>query len=349
VLFVAQALERGALGGALSRGWARALSRGWGRVAARSVVRPVRWPERVRVVAVGGATLGGSGKTPLAIACARELAAASARVVLVGHGYRARVSRARFVSPTDAVGEVGDEALLAARALDGRARVAVGPTRTEAVELAAREADVLVLDGVGQTAPVRAGLALLAVDPVEPWGRAGAMPPLGDLRAPRTELLHACDAVVPLGESSARPLLAGVDRDVWPVAVASDGAFVAAGQRAAPARLDWAKLRGLRLGLFVALARPERIVRELASHGVRVAAFVRVRDHGPLGNAAARACCRAAREARLDFWLASPKCTLHALTYTGSAERLGAPVATLEHSVVVGPTLRARLHALPLP
>jgi tetraacyldisaccharide 4'-kinase len=352
MLALAEALERGAIDGA----WARALSVGWGRVAERSVVRRVGWPEGVRVVAVGGATLGGSGKTPLAIACAREIAAAGGRVVLVGHGFRARASRARFVSAHDTVDEVGDEALLAARCLDGWARVVVAPTRGEALELASRHADVLVLDGVAQTAPIRASLALLAVDPAEPWGRAAAPPPLGDLRAPRSALLRACDAVVPVGEVGTLAALgagdvsplARVGRPAWPARVVSDGAAVARGRRAGE-RISWAELATLRLGLLAALARPDRIIRQAAARGVRFATVARVRDHGPIDERAARACRRAAAEAGLDFWVASPKCTLHALTYAGSADALGALVATLDHSVVVGPTLRQRLRALALP
>jgi tetraacyldisaccharide 4'-kinase len=349
VLAVAEALERGAIAGA----WARALAAGWGCVAERSVVRPLRWREGIRVVAVGGATLGGSGKTPLAVACAAEVAAAGGRVVLVGHGYRASVSSARVVSEDDALGDVGDEALLAARLLAGRARVVVGGSRSDAVELASRDADVLVLDGVAQTAPERAALSLLAVDAAEPWGRAGAPPPLGDLRAPRSALLRACDAVAALAHDHAlraASFLDGVEREVWPVRVESAGATVAAsGERCAPRRLAWAELGSLRLGLFAALARPDRIVRQAAERGVRFATVVRVRDHGPLSERAARACRRAAAEAKLDFWLATPKCTLHALTYAERAGGLGASIATMDHSLVLGPTLRDRLRALALP
>ena len=59
--------------------------------------RPVRVPDGVRTVTVGGATLGGSGKTRIAIAIARALASRGERVVLVGHAYRARPVFARFV------------------------------------------------------------------------------------------------------------------------------------------------------------------------------------------------------------------------------------------------------------
>src|SRR5271155_2411411 len=121
MLSVARHLEEGRYRGAISR----SLSLAWGEVSTRTLVRTLVVPGHVRVVAVGGATLGGSGKTPLAIACARELARQGARVAFVGHAYRARPGRARVVLPSDALDEVGDEALVAALELAGEG-VAVG-------------------------------------------------------------------------------------------------------------------------------------------------------------------------------------------------------------------------------
>ena len=137
VLTLAQALERGSLRGplarALSRAWAGAFEAGLARVA-----RPLVLPPQIPVLAVGGATLGGSGKTSLAIACAEQLASQGARVALVGHGFRARPRRARRVEVDDALPEVGDEALACARSLarfGASASVVVAPCRAEAGEL----------------------------------------------------------------------------------------------------------------------------------------------------------------------------------------------------------------------
>ena len=145
----------------------------------------------VKVVVVGGATLGGSGKTPLSIACAKQLAGEGHSVALVGHAYRARPDRCRVVSPADAVEIVGDEALAAARALQSTGvRVVVGPGRQAALDHALRMARVVASYGVAQLSPQRAALALLAVDAAHPWG-AGFCPPCGDPRAPREALLSA--------------------------------------------------------------------------------------------------------------------------------------------------------------
>jgi tetraacyldisaccharide 4'-kinase len=309
-------------------------------------------------VAVGGATLGGSGKTPLAIACALALAASGARVALVGHAYRARARRARVVRPEDAVVEVGDEALLAAREHagdDGGARVVVAPSRAEAVDHVAGWADVLVFDGVAQMSPRRASLALLAVDANEPWGAAEARPPRGDLLAPRRRLVAACDAVVPVGhvDGASGGAVLGVDaaHSVWPAAASSRGAWMgtyASHSRApGPTLLTWADLRGLRLGFLSALARPNRVVRDLSAHGVSPVSCVRAPDHGPIDAALVRACRNASRHAKIDLWLLTPKCATHVERSTaGPADTLGAPLATLEHSLVLPPSLCARLRGL---
>jgi tetraacyldisaccharide 4'-kinase len=309
MLSVARSLEEGRYRGAI----ARCLAFAWGEVSARGLVRSLPVPGHVRVVAVGGATLGGSGKTPLAIACARELARQGARVAFVGHAYRAHPGRARFVSPDDPLGEVGDEALVAVRALEAHdVRVVVAPSRALAVELAARAADVLVLDGVHQTAPTRASLSLLAVDADEPWGRAEAVPPRGDLRAPVAALLAAANLVVRVGEDSPD------------ARVTSDGA------RLGDTLLPWDELRPLQLGFACALARPRRLLRSLARHGITPVAMAFAQDHHPV---AARALRRP-----VDLWLATAKCALH-------VPPTRAPVATLEHDVVCSPTLRAKLSA----
>jgi len=195
--------------------------------------------------------------------------------------------------------------------------VVVAPSRRLAVSFAARGSDVLVLDGVAQLTPARADLALLAVDPHEPWGRTARLPPGGDLRAPVAALRAACDHVVPVGEGAAANVRA---RGAW----------------LGPTLHTWESLAGLRLGLLSALARPERLVRQLAQRGISVHALVRTHDHGPF---APRLLAWAARLA-VDLWLATPKCVLHV------PERLGAPVATLDHSVVLPRWLRARLERL---
>ena len=285
---VARWLEAGTLSGV----WPDALARVHAGFASRGIARPLSVPRGVEVVTVGGATLGGSGKTRVALAVARALARRGARVVLVGHAYRARPSRARVVAPDDPRAAVGDEALLCARALGAAARVVVAPTRQAAVDFVAAlvpRVDVIVIDGPLQLAPVRASLALLAVDAQAPWG-AGALPPAGDLRAPRAALLAHADLVV--------------------VVDATPGAAIVAG-----ARIELGALRatGRRLGLFTALARPARLEQALLRAGLDLAIIVRAPDHGPL----TPSLVRRLRTAEVDLWLATDKCAIHLATVLG--------------------------------
>ncbi len=308
-----------------------------------SVIRRLDAPAHAATVAIGGSTFGGSGKTPLAIACAAELARARVRTVLVGHAYRARPGRPRVVGAHDRLDEVGDEALLAARALEPLgARVVVAPTRAEAMAMAARMADVLVLDGIAQLAPVPATLALLALDGGEPWGPSCALPPRGTLRAGVPALIAACDAIVPMTDAEApEPAHGafegpdGVGRNMWPARVESRGAWVDGGTL-----MTWEAMSSLRVGLLVALGRPERVERWLGRRGVVPRAVIRARDHGPFGRRA-RFEARSAGAFGIDVWLATPKCALHA-----AFGLPGLRVAVLDHAVLLDPLLRNTLRAI---
>jgi tetraacyldisaccharide 4'-kinase len=181
----AAALERGALDSRITRAVADVLAPAF----ARTIVRPARVPAHLRLVCVGGATLGGSGKSRLANACARVLEGS----ILISHGYRARDRRARFVHPEETVVSAGDEALVAARA---GLRVVIGPSRQAAIDFAAKYAEIVVLDGpLAVTKPPPKRVSLLAVNADKPWG-SGQLFPAGDLRAPRSTLLALADHVM---------------------------------------------------------------------------------------------------------------------------------------------------------
>ncbi len=265
----------------------------------RRVTRRLELPEGIRVVACGGGTLGGSGKTPLAIACALHLSRLGHSVALVGHAHRARPGRARRVIPESLLEEVGDEAQVSLRALArGGAPsvpVVVGPGRASALALASRLADVLVVDGILQFSPRRADLALLAVDPGAPFGLGGF--PGGDRFAVPSLLLGAADAVVSVGE---RP------REVFglPVHVARAQARLFR----YPAReLLFEELAGVRFGLVTAISRPSRVRATLARHGLVPSAELELGDHGPLVSGdVGRAGALASREA-LDAWIVTEK------------------------------------------
>jgi len=298
----------------------RALAGAWSALAAPRVARPVEWPEGARVVGVGGAVLGGAGKTPVAIAIAEALSRADHPVALIGHAYRASPGRARLVSPDDPVSLVGDDALAAARALaDARAPVFVAGDRASAMALAVQSGKtLLVVDGLLQASPARVDDAVLVLDGEAPFG-AGSCPPLGDLRAPPEALLSAADHVIALGPASGSVLPEGA----LPIAGAIDGALDASAQR-----VDLASIAGARVGLLCAIARPDRLVRALAREGIRPATVLALGDHARFGPAA----LERARRAEVEVWLTTTRCA------TKLPARIGrAVVLALRHRVDVGP------------
>lgn len=295
---------------------AELLSSAWARLASRAIARPIAIPKGVRLFMVGGATLGGSGKTPLAIALSRALSERGEEVALVGHGYGAKPGHARKVSPADDVRLVGDEALLAARHLEGTgAVVVVGDRRESAVEMAAGLAKTLVLDGPLQAKPRRAYLSLLAVDAKSPWG-SGLHPPRGDLRAPLSALLSASDVVVSIGDAPSEAL-APLRKPL--LFVRSSLASGGRGSEGVEA------LSTLKTGLLVGFARPIRLLGALDKLGLHPAPILRFRDHRLPSPRFLDEAARLGREARLDAWLATEKCA------TRLPERIGAvPVVVLE-------------------
>jgi len=320
---LARRLEQGELRGPL----ASLASRGW--AAAARVPRPLVFPDHAKIIVVGGATLGGSGKTPLAAACAEILRRAGARVALVGHAYRADPGpRARVVTPDDDVREVGDEALECARRLAGLGGVpvVVAKTRQRALDRALQLADVAVVDGPVQTRPRRASLALLALDGRSPWG-SGRCPPRGDLSAPREALVAAADRAVAIGAPSEENLEPGLPLPVDHAQVVSRGAWLE-GQLIA-----WDELRGLRVGLCTALARPDRVVGALAREGVRPLLAIHAADHGD----PTRPPRRSSVPPTLDLWLSTAKCRTH--MGAGETSLWGVPVATLDYRLELGSEL----------
>lgn len=296
---VARALERGALAGPVARG----LSSLWAKLA--DPARPVRLPAGARVVGVGGATLGGSGKTPVVLALARELSR-SRRVAVVAPRYGAEPGRARVVARDDCVRAVGDEALWLARALRD-VPVVAGSDRNEALSLAARLADVVLVDGLLQARPERLACSLCVLDGAEPWG-AGRCPPAGDLRAGPERVLAAADAVLTRGALEALPV------PVFRFEAALRGARTPEGEHVAPDAL-----RQKRLGLVLAIARPERVLGELSALGIEPSVLELHADHAHPPEPRARG---------VEAWLTTPKCA----TKLG-ARRGSAPVWVLEQEL----------------
>lgn len=157
--------------------------------------------DRPAVVVIGNLVVGGTGKTPAAIAVARTLAGRGWRVAALAGGYRGTRSDARPVGPGDDAAEHGDEAVLLARATG--VPVAAGRRRGEALALLeAREpAPEIVVCDDGLQHPGLPRTLEVAVFDARGAGN-GRLLPAGPLREP---LAHAAsmDALLLNGDAPA--------------------------------------------------------------------------------------------------------------------------------------------------
>jgi tetraacyldisaccharide 4'-kinase len=333
---VARAIEQGALPSALTAAPARL----YAMLAQTRIARPLILPPAVPVVGIGGAVLGGAGKTPVAIAYARALCSAGARVTLVAHGYGASPTCVVSVRPGHALSMVGDDALAMAQDLrNTEIAVLAGSTRQQAIDAAASSADVVVVDGLLQTKPRRLARSVLVLDAQDPWG-AGHCPPAGDLRAPTRELLAACDEVVlvrdPAVTKTPSRLLAELGKAVRQCLVRIDGVRLDAGER-----LALAEVARMRVGLLLTVARPSRVLASLRARQLHPCCLWFGADHRGLSGSEGRTVRALARDHRIGLWLVTQKCRPHL-----SSGQCGAPLGTLQTSTWLDPMPRTVLDSL---
>jgi tetraacyldisaccharide 4'-kinase len=155
----------------------------------------------VPVISVGNITAGGTGKTPVVEWIARGLAAEGLSVCVLTRGYgrdnpKARVLASDGWTVRGNERETGDEAMLLAESLVGKAAVVCDANRVEAAKWAIRElgSEVLLLDDGFQHLRIARDLNIALVDATVPWGE-GRMLPSGRLREPVGGLARA-DAVI---------------------------------------------------------------------------------------------------------------------------------------------------------
>jgi len=145
-----------------------------------------------RVVSIGNLTVGGTGKTPAAIAVAREAINRNLRPCILTRGYKGKGRGSVIVSKGDSPlaswSEAGDEAILMAERLKG-AWVIKDSNRYRA-GLIANNRDVFILDDGFQHWRLHRDIDILIVDATNPFGN-GRMIPLGILREPIAEMKRA--------------------------------------------------------------------------------------------------------------------------------------------------------------
>src|SRR2546426_1456677 len=156
----------------------------------------------VPVVCIGDLTVGGSGKTPAALAVARMLAAVGERPAFLTRGYGGTVAGPLQVDPArHRAVEVGDEPLLLASA----AATVVARDRVEGGRMAvAAGAGVIVMGDGFQNPALAKDFSLLVVDARRGIGN-GLVIPAGPLRAPLDAQLARAHALVMIGTSVHEP------------------------------------------------------------------------------------------------------------------------------------------------
>ncbi|HEY6912464.1 MAG TPA: tetraacyldisaccharide 4'-kinase, partial [Myxococcales bacterium] len=228
----------------------------------RLASRPVK--ARVPVISVGNLTVGGAGKTPIALELASRLSRRGRRPAVLSRGYGRR-SRAAVMVRADARAlEVGDEPLLMARR---GLTVWVGPRRAALAARAVEEgADVLLLDDGLQHHALARDLDVIAADASNLFGN-GALLPRGPLREPPSALSRVRNGLL---------WLTRCDLPLDPRA-ATLRAFPLV-ESAYQARAD---LRGRRVFLFAGIARPDSFVETVRGLGAQIAGTRWFRDHHP--------------------------------------------------------------------
>ncbi len=239
----------------------------------------------VPVICIGNLTVGGAGKTPLALTTARRLATAGAAPMFLTRGYGGRLKGPLRVDPAQhRAADVGDEPLLLARI----APTFVARDRVAGAQAAvAAGASVIVMDDGFQNPSLDKDVSVLVVDGRRGVGN-GRVVPAGPLRAPLMAQVARADALVVVGTSTAAAEVTAAAR------VRGVPVFCA---RLEPDAAVAAALAGTRVLAFAGIGDPEKLFATLTAAGVTVAATRSFPDHHPYTTAeAGLLCAQADRE-----------------------------------------------------
>lgn len=175
------------------------------------------------VISVGNITLGGTGKTPAAMALARKAASIGFHPCILTRGYRGKARGPCFVStgsgPLIGAHEAGDEASLMAETLTG-VPIVKGKNRYESGMFALeklqppvshlRSRFLFILDDGFQHWALHRDRDILLIDGTNPFGNRKLFP-MGPLRESLSAIKRA-DSVVITNLPSSYPLLSDSDR-----------------------------------------------------------------------------------------------------------------------------------------
>ena len=242
----------------------------YNRIQQAKIRRTRAYRSRLPVICVGNATLGGSGKTPLAIAIARLFAPTLGAIAFLSRGYGGQEQGPLLVDPANHHADtVGDEPLLlaaAGRTVIARDRV----TGARLIEALTPQVNAIIMDDGFQNPTIEKDLSILILPSANARGNGGTFP-AGPLREPLTTALARADLAIEIDSRHT----ADTGNSINPVETHTDRAvpvFRASVRTSAPPPSG-------PLIAFCGIARPERFFSLLEQSGGHVIEKVAFGDH----------------------------------------------------------------------
>ncbi len=249
------------------------------------------------VISIGNITVGGTGKTPAAIAVAEESMRRGFSPVILTRGYRGRAKGPCVVSPdkllagsftgnplavVHTVKDAGDEPVLMAERLKvvpvvkSASRYEGGIFALQSFLSNPKAPFIFILDDGFQHWRLNRDINIVLVDGYNPFGNRKLLPK-GILREPLGELKRADIFVI---TKCRNERLADELTDAWPAKSVyfSEYRVVRARNKAAT-ELPFEELRNKRVFAFCGIAHPESFRQTLASLSLLTAGFKAYRDH----------------------------------------------------------------------
>jgi tetraacyldisaccharide 4'-kinase len=287
----------------------------------------------IPVISLGNLTVGGTGKTPMALWLCERLIARGLKPAVLSRGYRASQEG------------MADEMLVVARRCAEAVAVA-NPDRVAAGEMAIREygAQVAILDDGFQHRRIGRELDIVLIDATRPYGY-GHVLPRGLLREPVSSLRRA-DAVVltridqcPPADLKALESEAARLAPALPVLRATHRPAGLVDLRGQPVETP----PGERLGCFAGIARPQSFQYTLREFGLDCVSVMWWPDHHPYSVEDGDRILAWARSERLDGLITTEK---DAVKLAGLGLDWPVPVAVLRIELSFPEADEARIEKL---